>query len=74
MYCVIFEYKNGKKGICINEGKPAFFDTEKEASCFAENLNSSIDEKVKDFFPKWSAVKVETISKEQRTNAESVKV
>lgn len=62
MYCVIFEYKNGKKGICINEGKPTLFDTEQEASCFAENLNSSIAEEVKDFFPKWKAVKVETVA------------
>lgn len=60
MYCVIFEYKNGKKGVCINGGKPVLFDTENEAHCFAENLNNSIVEELKDLFPKWKAVKVKT--------------
>jgi hypothetical protein len=55
MYCVRFEYKDGKKGICKEGGKPRLFENENAAADFAESLNSCISEELKDFFPKWRA-------------------
>lgn len=51
MYKVVFEYANGKKGVCREDGKIRVFDTEQEAADFAADLNGRIDEDMKPFFP-----------------------
>lgn len=55
MYKVVFEYANGKKGVCIENGKPCLFETEQKAKNFADNLNSKVSEDMKPFFPVWYA-------------------
>ena len=56
MYKVVFEYKNGKVGECIENGDVVTFSTFDEANNYAENLNSKIDDEIKDFFPIWRAI------------------
>ena len=58
MYNVIFEYSNGKKGVCIENGEPCLFETEQAAKDFADNLNNKISEDMKPFFPFWYAEKI----------------
>ena len=57
MYKVVFNYKNGKKGVCIENGEVVLFKSKSEATAFAENLNNQIAEELKDFFPVWSTEK-----------------
>ncbi len=57
MYKVVFEYANGRKGVCMADGKAQLFNTEQEAAAFAAELNSCISEDVKQFFPAWSVEK-----------------
>lgn len=57
MYKVVFEYTDGRKGVCQEDGKIRLFDTEQEAAAFAADLNSQIEEELKPFFPVWSAKK-----------------
>lgn len=57
MYKIIFEYKNGKMGECIENGKIITFATFEDANAYAENLNTMIDDDLKDFFPVWKAIK-----------------
>ena len=57
MYKVMFKYKNGKKGICTENGKELIFETEKEAEEYANKLNNKVVPNIDDFFPVWSAVK-----------------
>ena len=56
MYKVMFEYPNGKKGVCIKDGKPMLFDTLTAAETFANDLNSQISEELRAAFPTWYAV------------------
>ena len=56
MYKVIFEYANGKKGDCRENGEVKLFNTEQEAAAFASDLNNSIEEDLKPFFPVYRAV------------------
>lgn len=51
MYKVVFEYTDGRKGVCKEDGKPRVFDTEQEALDYASDLNGRIDEDMKPFFP-----------------------
>lgn len=44
MYKVVFEYKDGRKGTCIDDGAPRLFDTEKEAAAFASDLNRATED------------------------------
>ena len=57
MYKVVFEYANGRKGVCRADGKIRLFDTEQEAADFAADLNGKISEDMKPFFPVWSVEK-----------------
>lgn len=59
MYRVVYEYADGRKGICENvlrgENKYAEFETEQEADAFASDLNGRIDDDVKHLFPVYRA-------------------
>lgn len=50
MYKVVFEYKDGRKGTCKENGVHRLFDTEAEAESFASNLNK-ITEDMRDTLP-----------------------
>lgn len=50
-YKVVFEYADGRKGSCIEDGKVKLFDTEQEAADFASGLNILILEGMKPVFP-----------------------
>lgn len=53
MYKVAFKYTNGGKGVCKEAGEIRLFDTEQAAAAFAADLNSRIEEDMKQFFPVW---------------------
>lgn len=57
MYKVVFEYADGRKGVCRENAKIRLFDTEQEAADFAANLNGQIEEELKPFPPVWSVEK-----------------
>lgn len=59
MYKVIFEYADGRKGTCIENGTTRLFETKKAAQKFVDELNDSIDEEAREFFPVWRAVEAE---------------
>lgn len=44
-------------GECIENGKIITFATFEDANAYAENLNTMIDDDLKDFFPVWKAIK-----------------
>lgn len=58
MYQVVYVYENGRRGVCKENGEIRLFDTEQEATVFAADLNSQIEEDMKSFFPIWSVEKV----------------
>ena len=58
MYKVAFEYKNGIKGICAEDGKDIVFSTRKEAEDFANHLNESVEGIPEGFFPTWKVLEV----------------
>lgn len=59
MYKVMFEYKDGRSGNCIDNGMLLTFETFEEADSYAKNRNSMIDDEVREYLPTYKAVKVE---------------
>ncbi len=56
MYKVVFEYADGRKGTCKEDGKVKLFDTEQKAAAYASDLNNRIEEDMKPVFPTYRAV------------------
>ena len=57
MYKLVFEYADGRKGVCIEKGKECVFDSEQEATDRAAYLNSRIHEYMKPFVPTYRVEK-----------------
>ena len=53
MYRVVFDYGDGRKGVCTENGNPIQFETETAAASFADDLNNKIQPELKSFFPVW---------------------
>lgn len=55
MYRIKFEYADGRKGICTEDGIEITFENKNEAEAYSLQLNESVAPELKDFFPVWSA-------------------
>lgn len=66
MFLVKYRYKSGVEGFCEEFGKTISFETESEAAEYAKNLNESIDDNLKGFFPEWFPFEV----KDERNDAD----
>lgn len=58
MFKVMYEYNDGRKADCIENGKTIFFTTIEEANQYAENCNSTVANDLKEFFPIWYAIEL----------------
>lgn len=55
MYCITFEYADGRKGTCISDGQVILFDEKHKAEEVARNMNEAVSADVKKYVPVWKA-------------------
>lgn len=53
MFRVMYEYSDGRKAECIENGRAVLFTNIEEADRYAENCNSTVADELKEFFPVW---------------------